>query len=46
MPHILDPRHIKESVKRLHATHCTSEPSTDGEAGMISHSRPQEVNAG
>ena len=29
MPHILDPKQLKEDVKRLHAAHCGSEPPAD-----------------
>ena len=48
MPYILDSKHLKENVKRLHATHCTAEPSTDGEAEAATKSAPgsQEVDAG
>ena len=48
MPYILDSKQLKENVKRLHATHCTSEPSIDGEAeaGMIAASGAQEADAG
>ena len=48
MPYILDSKQLKENVKRLHATHCTAEPSTDGkaEAGMTSASGLQEADAG
>lgn len=48
MPYILDSKQLKENVKRLHATHCTSEPSTDGEAeaGTTSGSGSQEADAG
>lgn len=29
MPHILDPKQLKENVKRLHTAHCTSEPPAE-----------------
>lgn len=29
MPHILDPKQLKEDIKRLHEAHCGSEPSAD-----------------
>ena len=29
MPHILDPKQLRESVKRLYDTHCRSEPPAD-----------------
>ncbi len=29
MPHILDPKQLKEAVKRLHEAHCKSEPPAD-----------------
>ena len=29
MHHILDPKQLKEDVKRLHAKHCTLAPSAD-----------------
>ena len=48
MPYILNAKQLKENVKRLHATHCTSEPNTDGEAeaGMTSAPGSQEADAG
>jgi hypothetical protein len=29
MPHILEPKQLKEDVKRLHAVHCTLTPPAD-----------------
>ena len=29
MPHLLDPKQLKEAVKRLHEAHCSSEPPAD-----------------
>ena len=48
MPYILDAKQLKENVKRVHATHCTSEPTPDGEAeaGMTSATESQGADAG
>lgn len=42
MPHILEPRQLKEEVKRLHAAHCASDPTADVVDHEDSSSGPQD----